>query len=70
VTVTKTTQVPQFEPLVITVSQVYDIDEGDSVAAIRREELDKIGRSVHKAIVEQTPLYLKRIGAPRRNSED
>jgi hypothetical protein len=71
VTVTKTTQVPQFEPLVITVSQDYDIDDDDVVSAVRAEALTQIGKAVHKAIVEQTPLYLKEIGAPRnRRDED
>jgi hypothetical protein len=68
--VTKTTQVPQFEPLVITVSQDYDIGDDESVRAVREEALDQIGRAVHKAIVAQTPLYLKEIGAPRRKRED
>jgi hypothetical protein len=69
--VSKTTQVPQFEPLVVTISQTFDVEDGESARDIRDEALRSMGLSVKRAIAEQTELYLKRIGAnKKRNRED
>ena len=71
VTVSKTTQVPQFEPLVVTVSQTFEVEAGESARDIRDEALHLMGLSVKRAIIEQTELYLTRIGAnKKRNRED
>ncbi len=46
VTVQKTIQVVQFEPVTVTVSETYDIEPGDDVTAIRAHAYNNCAKSM------------------------
>lgn len=46
VTITKTIQVVQFEPVTVTVSETYDIEDGEDVVAIRSHAYNSCAKSV------------------------
>ena len=59
VTVARTVQLKQFEPVVVTVSEVHEIKEGESTREVRNAAYNGISASVIKYIDHEVETYSK-----------
>jgi len=57
VTVSRTAQIRQFEPVHVSVTQVYTVGDSISISSLRRTALEAIGSAVEQAIDKEIDRY-------------
>jgi len=60
VTITKTKQVVQFEPLTVTVTEVAELEEGDKASDAKAKLYESVSKSVKQFMEEETTKWKKR----------
>ena len=51
VTISKTTQIVQFEPLVVSATETYELDVGEDLKEVRAKAIKSLGESVRKSMI-------------------
>lgn len=60
VTVQKTVQAAQFEPLVISVTETADLEADDKASVAKRKLYESASESVHKFMKEELKLWKRK----------
>lgn len=60
VTVTKTVQAAQFEPVVISVTETADLEDGDKASVAKQKLYESASASVHRFMKEELTLWKRK----------
>lgn len=60
VTLTKTVQASQFEPLIVTISETAEMGEGDKVSDVREKLYESTSKGLHKVMGEELTRWKRK----------
>jgi hypothetical protein len=59
VTISRTVQIRQYEPVTVTVSEVHEVKEGETTREVRNSAYNAVSASVVKYVEHEVDNYLK-----------